>query len=301
MSAGVAVPQKAATVILVRPARGKNWEILLVRRHHRQSFMAGAFVFPGGKMEPSDEDPAMSSLCRMPDGFDPPALLQDTSLKTQEALSFFIAGIRETFEEAGILLAVDRNGDLITFLQNESEGRFAAHRRFLAAKAASFAGIIRQEDIFLHPEALLPYSRWITPLSLAKRFDTRFFLARLPDGQKAAADRTEVTEFLWVTPAQALEMHLSRRIVLMPPTLTTITELADFPAIDDLFAATRKRSIFPILPQEFAGGLKLPHDPDYGLEKYRRPANPSKPCRILLEEGMWNTAFYQDKKSPKPC
>lgn len=284
-------PKEAATVILVRQAKPNSWEIFLARRHRQQSFMAGAFVFPGGQLEDNDYDPEFSRVIWAPHEFNPQAALQDAGLAPEKAQAFFIAAIRETFEEAGILMAGNRSGEFISLRQEEVIDRFSRYRRDLNNHQISFLEILRREKIFLSPAALIPYSHWITPESVAKRFDTRFFLALLPQGQEAVADCTELTELLWVTPQTALQLHCSQKIILMPPTLKTITELAEFTSVDELFTAVKSRLIYPILPQEFANGVKLPHDPEYGIEQYKRPANPNEPCRIILEDGVWRAAF----------
>jgi 8-oxo-dGTP pyrophosphatase MutT (NUDIX family) len=276
-----------------------SWELFLARRHRRQSFMAGAFVFPGGQLEESDSDQKLSSLCLTSDDFNPRASLQDDRLTEDSARGFFIAAIRETFEEAGIFLAGDSSGKPITFQQEETLARFADYRQALNAASVSFAEVLRKENIYLFPDALIPYSHWITPEGESKRFDTRFFLAELPRGQETVSDYNELTEFLWVTPRNALLKHLSREIVLMPPTLKTVLELTHFTSIEELFAAAKRRILYPILPQIFERGIKLPHDPEYGIEQYRRPANPEEPSRIIAEDGVWKAAYFKDKKSPE--
>ena len=295
----IIIPKDAATVILVRTVTNGSWELFLARRHRRQTFMAGAFVFPGGQLEESDCCTEFSSLILKADSFHPQELLQDKSLTPDRARGFFIAAIRETFEEAGIILAGNSSGNFITSQQEETQVRFAAHRRALSSGADSFAGILHQENILLFPDALIPFSHWITPEGEKKRFDTRFFLAELPEGQETVSDNRELTEFLWVTPRNALRMHFSREIMLMPPTLKTVLELAQFASVEELFAAAKKRLLYPILPQIFEQGVKLPHDPEYGLDHYRRPANPAEPSRIIAEDGVWQAAFYHDKKSPE--
>ncbi len=289
----------AATVILVRTVYNGKWELFLARRHRHQSFMAGAFVFPGGQVESSDCEPEISSLVFAADSFHPRALLQDENLTSGRAWGFFVAAIRETFEEAGIFLAGDSNGNYISFQQEEALSRFTDHRRALNLGEISFAEVLRKEKKFLFPDALIPYSHWITPEGEKKRFDTRFFLAVLPPGQETVSDYNELTEFLWVTPQNALSLHNARKIILMPPTLKTVMELTSFFSVEELFAAARKRILYPILPQIFEQGVKLPHDPEYGLEQYRQPENPEEPCRIIAQDGVWTAAYYKDKKSPE--
>ncbi|MGV8057938.1 MAG: NUDIX hydrolase [Smithellaceae bacterium] len=290
-------PKDASTVILMRTVDDGSWELFLARRHRLQSFMAGAFVFPGGQMDPSDYGPDLSSVILASNSFKPQDLLQETGLTPDIARGLFIAAIRETFEEAGVLLAGDRSGNFLSFSQ-DTLARFAAYRRDLNSACISFADIIRKESCFLFPEALIPFSHWITPVTEPKRFDTRFFLARLPSGQDSVCDCPELTDFLWVAPQDALKMHFSREIILMPPTLKTIMELAKFSSIDELFEAAKKRILYPILPQIFDQGSKLPHDPEYGIDQYRRPADPDDPCRFIKEDGLWRAVCCGDIKKP---
>ena len=146
----------------------------------------------------------------------------------------------------------------------------------------------------LFPDTLIPYAHWITPEFEKKRFSTRFFLAKMPSGQTPVADAMELTESLWVSPQKALEMHRRKEIILMPPTFKTVEELSAFEDIDELFSAAKTKFIYPILPQLAGKILKLPHDPEYSIDEYKRPVNLGKPSRILIEDGVWKTAYYKD-------
>jgi 8-oxo-dGTP pyrophosphatase MutT (NUDIX family) len=283
----------ASTVILIRPSKSGYWEIFLARRHQKQAFMAGAYVFPGGQLEKTDNDPQFENYIKTADVIDPCRLLQDSSLPREKALGFFIAAIRETFEEAGILLGGKTTGNLVSFHDEKVLKRFNDYRRELNSSQITLAEITRKENIFLFPDTLIPYSHWITPEFEKKRFNTRFFLAKLPTGQTPLADAMELTESLWVTPQKALEMHRQKEIILMPPTLKTIEELSAFSNIDELFSAAKTKIIYPILPQLTDNSLKLPHDPEYSIDAYKRPVNLSEPSRILVENGVWKTAFYE--------
>jgi 8-oxo-dGTP pyrophosphatase MutT (NUDIX family) len=221
--------------------------------------------------------------------------LQDKSLHREKALGFFIAAIRETFEEAGILLGGNATGSFVSFYDEKVLKRFNDYRPELNASQSTLAEIARKEKILLFPDVLVPYAHWITPEFEKMRFNTYFFLARLPSEQTPVADAVELTESLWVTPQKALEMQRQKEIVLMPPTLKTIEELSAFKDIDELFSAAKKRIIYPILPQLAENSLKLPHDPEYSIEAYKRPPNPDEPSRILAENGVWKTAFYSKK------
>ena len=170
------------------------------------------------------------------------------------------------------------SGSCIKLNQEKDISRFAAYRREISSGRTTLKEIARRESLSFPLNALMPYAHWITPEIQPKRFSTRFFLAKLPDGQKATTDSDELTDFLWVTSEDALQMHLNREIMLMPPTLKTIEELSAYSCMDALFAVAQSRTIYPILPQPMNGVLKLPHDPEYSIERYRKPA---RTCRAF--------------------
>jgi hypothetical protein len=153
--------------------------------------------------------------------------------------------------------------------------------------------LARRENLRYAPDLLVPYSHWITPEIEPRRFDARFFLARLPEGQTPVHDRTELTDCLWQTPAAALAAHAVGRIVLMPPTLKTIEELHAFPDTKELFATARSRRIRPILPEAFRTadgfGVRLPNDPEYSLAAGMQPARPGETTRVVMQDGIWKT------------
>jgi 8-oxo-dGTP pyrophosphatase MutT (NUDIX family) len=289
------VLKDAATVILIRPSNVGDWEIFLAQRHQKQSFMAGAYVFPGGQLEETDNDPQLEKYIKTADIFNPGKLLQDESLPEEKARGFFIAAIRETFEETGILFGGKTSGNFISLNNEDTLQRFNHYRQELSASQITLTEIAQKENILLFPDALIPYAHWITPEFEKKRFNTIFFLAKLPTGQTPLADAMELTESLWVTPQKALEMHRKKEIILMPPTLKTIEELSAFRNINELFSAIQKKIIYPILPQLTDNILKLPHDPEYSIDAYKRPQNLNDPSRIFVENGVWKTAYYIKK------
>jgi 8-oxo-dGTP pyrophosphatase MutT (NUDIX family) len=288
-----AAPKESATVILLRKNDAGPGEVFLARRHRHQSFMAGAYVFPGGQVDHADA--GLSDCIQVPGHFNPPALLQDTSLTSVEAQSLFCCAIRETFEETGVLLAETADGHCFRPDSPEDTERLATYRRSLNAGSLTLREIAIKEHLFFSLNALIPYAHWITPEISPKRFSTYFFLAELPHGQTATTDADELTDFLWVTPGDALQMHIHKEIMLMPPTLKTLEELSAFTGIDELFDHARRRSIYPILPQAAANILKLPHDPEYSIEEYKKPVRPAEPCRLIFTDGIWRTG-YCDKK-----
>lgn len=293
------VPKESATVILVRSHPSDAWNVFLARRHSRSSFMAEAYVFPGGQIADADRDEELQNFISLPAGFDPRALLKDDSLSPETAQSLFVCAIRETFEETGVLIARIRDGSLLKLTSKEQNARFAAYRGELNEGRTTLGEIARRENLLFPLDALIPYAHWITPEFLPKRFSTRFFLAALPEGQSAATDQGELTDSLWAKPEEFLHRYRGREIVLMPPTLKTLEELAGYACLDDLFNGTRDRAIYPILPEPGEKMIKLPHDPEYGIERYKQPVRPGEPSRIIMNDGIWQTGFDHERTGPQ--
>ena len=287
------IPRDAATVILLRDRAGGPYEVFLMRRHRNQAFMGGAYVFPGGRLDEADADPELAACIGGLSATDAKRLLQETDLPEATALGLFVAAIRETFEEAGVLLARDVRGSVVDLSAPETAARFAAYRLELHEGRLTLSELARREGLLFAPDLLVPYSHWITPEIETRRFDTRFFLARLPEGQVPVHDRMELTESRWLTPAFALAEHAAGRIVLMPPTLKTIEELLSFSNTGQLFDAARSQRIRTILPEAFRTadgfGIRLPHDSEYTLAAYRQPPRPGETTRIVMEDGTWKT------------
>lgn len=288
------VPKESATVILVRGNPAGSWEVFLARRHRNSSFMAEAYVFPGGQVAHADTDAQLNSHISLPDWFNPPALLQDDRLSPETAQSFFICAIRETFEEAGVLIAKTSNGHFIKRDPYQDHTRFTAYRRELNAGRTTLLNIAQKENLLFPLENLIPYAHWITPEIMPKRFRTFFFLVRLPEGQTTTTDCSELTDSLWAAPGDILNMYYHKEILLMPPTIKTLEELTAYAGIDALFAEARGRAIYPILPEPGDNILKLPHDPEYSIEKYKQPSRPDEPSRIFATDGLWKTGFCRN-------
>ena len=289
------VPKESATVILVRKNSAGRGEVFLACRHRQQSFMAGAYVFPGGKVD--DADVGLSDHIRVPDHFNPPTLLQDVSLTLPVAQSLYVCAIRETFEETGVLLAHTADGRFFRPESPKDTARLAAYRQALNAGSLTLKEIAVKENLSFPLAALIPYAHWITPEVWSKRFSTRFFMIELPEGQIAATNSDELTDFLWATPQDALSMQVHKKIMLMPPTLKTLEELSAFQDIGSMITFARRRSIHPILPQAdpAAGIVKLPHDPEYSIAKYKMPPRADEPSRFIFADGIWQTGFCPKK------
>jgi 8-oxo-dGTP pyrophosphatase MutT (NUDIX family) len=219
----IVTPRPAATVVVVRDgAGGDGFEVLMVRRNDSVAFMAGAYVFPGGRVDAADVAAAQGD----------------------EAAAFRLAAARELEEEAGV--TVD-------------------------------------------PGTLLLIAHWVTPEIETRRYDTRFFLVRMPDDQQARHDAGETTEFAWMTPRDAIDRCLRGEILLPPPTWTTLKRMQRHHGIDELFGWAESVAIVPRVQPQFLKDdrqtmLTLPGDPTYPtVEGWDVPED----TRFLLQDGRW--------------
>ncbi len=288
MNPKIPQPRDAATVILLRENSRPPFELFLIRCHRNQSFMGGAFVFPGGALDASDCDPGLAGFVKNGSVEKIVARLNEPLTSRETSLGLFFAAVRETFEEAGVLLTESLPD------QNALQ-RFTPFRKSLHNGSLTLKDLAGNEKLFFDLDDLMPYSRWITPAIESKRFDTRFFVAKMPENQKSGHDDVELVESLWLTPEEALKKQIDHEILLMPPTLKTIEELSSYDSIDHVYSALRQRKILPILPQAFETesgfGVKLPHDPEYTLEEYKQPARENDPSRVVMVDGRFKTMF----------
>jgi 8-oxo-dGTP pyrophosphatase MutT (NUDIX family) len=253
-------PSPAATVILLRDGAGGP-QVFMVRRHEGTAFMAGADVFPGGRVDAGDRAAADDRWC---EGIDQ-AAAQLGDLPPAEAVAYHVAAVRETFEEAGILLARDSDGEFARLDGGEVHARFTRHRRDVHAGIRSLSEVMEAEDLRLALGSLVPFAHWLTPPIDVRRFDTRFFVTRVPPDQTPAHDNTETTHSTWVTPADAIARCRRGEIVLPPPTWTTLRELEAFTDVTDAVTSARARHIARREPEYLVDGerklLVLPGDP----------------------------------------
>src|SRR4030066_688418 len=230
------IPKKATTVFLLRDIKTLGFEVFLLKRHEKSSFMGGNFVYPGGRV---DREDGSLELCSYSRGitFEDAHLIFGRTLSPEESFAHWIAGIRELFEESGILLAYDHKGNPFEYKNEEDRQRFVDYRDQLQKGKTTICQIAKESNILLALDQLYYYAHWITPEARSERFDTRFFLARHPEGQEANHDRKETTAGIWRTPQRALEENLKGELVLSPPTLKTLEDLAQLRTIDEVFAS----------------------------------------------------------------
>jgi len=296
----IAIPKKAATVILLRGIKPQGFEVFLLKRHEKSSFMGGNFVYPGGRVDREDGSLDLCSYSRGTTFEDAHRMLGRT-LSPEESFAHWIAGIRELFEEAGILLAYDHTGNSFEYKNEEDRRRFIDYRDQLQKGKITICQIAKESNILLALDQLHYYAHWITPEARSERFDTRFFIACHPEGQEATYDQKETTVGIWLTPKQALEENLKGKAALSPPTLKTLEDLSRFKNIAEVFNALRKAKIQPVLPVltkiEDETLIIFPWDPEYGIfQKGETPekvdhGKPSRPedntTRVILKKGYW--------------
>jgi 8-oxo-dGTP pyrophosphatase MutT (NUDIX family) len=269
--AGAQVCWPAATVLLLRESEGQL-EVLLTKRAAGLSFMAGLWVFPGGRLEPEDRSPALVEHVQLA-AFEPVRrrMLDVTGrpISLADALALHVAACRETFEESGVLLARPRTGgdscDPLALTR-------AAATRAADATAAQFAALIRAEGLQLQVDRLVYWSHWITPSVEPKRFDTRFFAIPVPEGQVASVDLAELTHHAWLGEQDVAAHTASGEMRMAPPTLATLHDLwtshRRHGSLAAMIDGERGRQVPPILPKlvrASAGTVEavLPWDEEY--------------------------------------
>lgn len=249
--------------------------------------MGGTFVFPGGRLDESDRTlAANAALC-------PPLDAGAAGLPGVDGLdaaAYYVAAIRELFEEAGILLARGPDGRVIATGAPGASHRFAAARAAVHARTVSFAAMVAKERLRLAFDLLAPLSHWVTPASEPRRFDTRFFVARAPADQTADHDTHETVDSLWLTAALALERCARREMPLPPPTLRTLADLEPCRTVAEILDFARRARYERLEPVVVASNdgriLALPGDPAHPEPA---PAPNGADTRFILDDGFWRS------------
>jgi 8-oxo-dGTP pyrophosphatase MutT (NUDIX family) len=257
------VPAPAATVVLLRDRAVGGFEILLMQRHHQSKFAAGDFVFPGGKLEADDNPDDAVRFCR---GLDLAGAARTLGLEDAPAtaLGYWIGAIRETFEEAGVLLATTDDGGPVRL----PASRLAAYRQATQRDNRAFWTLVRDEKLRLATDRLVYFAHWITPEGLPLRFDTRFFAAIMPDAQDAVGDDHEMISLRWLSPREALDAHARGELSLRNPTVRNLMLFVDAASAADALARVRGREVTTVRPKvvfDAQGNRKVfnPWDPGY--------------------------------------
>jgi 8-oxo-dGTP pyrophosphatase MutT (NUDIX family) len=264
----------AATVTLVRDS-ADGLEVLMLQRNHRSGFMPGVFLFPGGALDPADASDTVAARCAGIDDARSSAALD----LPRGGLAYWTAAIRESFEEAGVLLAYDDAGELVNPGAPSRIERFADYRRRLNAGEACLCEMLEREGLRLAADRLTYFGHWITPVTAPRRYDTRFFVAIAPEGQEALPDNVEAIHHVWLNPARALERSRAGGFGMRTPTIRTLEQFAPHETVDALLAALRTQPpVRAVLPRIGADGRPLlPGDPGYEAVAAAHTQGPWKP------------------------
>ena len=270
----------AASVVLLRDG-ANGLEVLLMQRHPNAKVLGGWFVFPGGKLDEADCAPDwLPHLDTPPHPL--PARLNESALLPQQAQGLYVAALRELFEEAGVVLA-----DGAHDAQAAKLAETVPHMRAALSTSHDLLAWTQHHGLQWHTQGLQPWSRWITPhnpVMKTARFDTRFFLARMPADQTVQADTYEVAHHLWLTPREALQRHWVGEMPLIPPQLMGLAQLARHPTVDSALHEAAQRPAPCILPEwievDRARGMCYPGDPLHSVPQRALPG----PTRLRVDK-----------------
>jgi 8-oxo-dGTP pyrophosphatase MutT (NUDIX family) len=244
----------AATVLLLRPSKpgdaGSPLEVFMVVRHHAIDAFSGALVFPGGKLEEADGDPGLRARCGGADEI------------SAGELKFRVAGVREAFEECGILLARKR-GQRNLISAADLKGIEERWRAKLARDEASIVDLVEAEDLEVATDLMTPFAHWITPVFAPKRFDTWFYLAEAPEDQLALHDGSESVESVWIDPQQAIDAAAAGKRTLVHATTKNLELLAEGGTVTGALSQASERKIVTVQPWvEQRDGKRYLHIPE---------------------------------------
>jgi len=252
-----AVP--AATIMMLRDS-ADGLEVFMVVRHHQIDFASGALVFPGGKADPADFDPALNDY--VDGGADDP-----------DMKAIQVASIREAFEECGVLLARDAGSEGL--ISGERLTSLEHYRDELHKGRLSILEFLEKENLRLACDQLVHYAHWVTPTMMPKRFDTHFFLASAPADHLAIHDGHESVDSVWITPSQAVEDAETGKHTVIFPTLRNIEKLAHQNNVADAIAAAEEETPVEVLPwteqRDDGNYICIPVEAGYDISEERMP------------------------------
>jgi 8-oxo-dGTP pyrophosphatase MutT (NUDIX family) len=274
---------------------GPSVEVCMLRRNLASEFVAGAYVFPGGSVDPDDHAPEVEAHCQGRTDAEASAVLGVES----GGLSYWVAALRECFEEAGVLVARRRGsggrpGAFLDTSDGDTSSRFAAYRDAVNGNRMGLLDICRQEDLVLAVDSLFYVSHWITPELAPRRYDTRFFITAAPLGQIARHDDGETIASIWVRPQDALARYAAGEIELLPPTIANLRNIEGFVTTAEVMAwasqVTEVVTVLPIVLIEDGHVLILrPGDPGYveALADRQASGAPLDPALVKVARQTW--------------
>lgn len=226
-------PRHASTVVLVRPEASGRFGVLLTRRPAGMRFLGGFYVFPGGAVHKDDYSPQVLARCRGLSADDACRIL-GSHHPANEALGHWVAVIRELFEEVGVLLCVNEDGEEIGVGDRLAKEHLELQRRAIVRQQLNFSAFLESENLFCDLTRAVYFDHWITPEIYPMRFDTRFYIATQPLHQAPLGRSEEVTHSLWIGAAEALARIDRRHFPILPPTTTVLERLAQLSSWDQL-------------------------------------------------------------------
>ena len=216
----------AATVVLARDG-AEGLEVFMLKRNMNSDFVGGAYVFPGGGVDPEDRGDDLEPLCEGRTDTDASARIG----VDHGGLAFWVAAIRESFEEAGVLLAYDASGAIVE-LDGDDDGaaddRWVEHRRAVDTDERRLVEVCETEGLRLAVDGMHHFANWVTPEGSPRRYDTHFFVAAAPPGQTPVHDDHEVIANEWVRPADGIARALAGELTLLPPTIASLRAIEHF-------------------------------------------------------------------------
>ncbi|MBW1597978.1 NUDIX hydrolase [Streptomyces sp. JJ38] len=240
-------PKRAATVMLLRDG-AEGPQVHMIRRRTSMAFAGGAYAYPGGAVDPRDEAEIRFG------GPDRAWWAGRLGVSPAEAQAIVCAAVRETFEEAGVLLA---GPDAESVVADTTGEDWEADRRALVARELSFADFLARRDLVLRGDLLGAWARWVTPEFEERRYDTWFFAAVLPKGQRTRNASSEADRTVWTTPAEAAAGYDRGELLMMPPTIATLRDLAVLGSADEALPAAAGRDLTPVLARATLDGEEI--------------------------------------------
>ncbi len=231
-------PKRAATVMLLKDTGG-GVAVHMLRRRASMAFAGGAYAYPGGGVDPRDDDHHVRWA-------GPTRAWWADRLGVDEtaAQAIVCAAVRETYEEAGVLLA----GPAPDAVVGDTTGDdWEADRAALVARELSFAEFLDRRGLVLRSDLLGAWTRWITPEFESRRYDTWFFVAALPEGQRTRNASTEADRTVWIAPREAAAEYDKGELLMMPPTIATLRQLTTYGAAARALEAAPGRDLTPVL------------------------------------------------------
>ena len=228
----LSVPIRPASTVMLIDDR-PDLQVFMMERHANTVFAGGMWVFPGGAVDHTDDANYYAGIATHRSDEEASKLMDLSS----GGLAYYMAAIRETFEEAGVLLALNSENESPLEINAGNQDRFAAHRDKLNALDTDLKSILTAEDLLADVGQMHYIARWVTPPGGSRRFDARFFIARIPSQQDPIHDDGELVDSLWLTPDEILDRAASEQMVLMSPTLRMVKSLAQFKSAEEVMNA----------------------------------------------------------------